>query len=70
MDKKYCGGCVDDFHNGHNPYGVKECWSLKTAKLVTKWRAWAENRLLCCHSALTGRNGELSRIEVARYEQE
>lgn len=38
MDKLHCRGCVDDFYNGHNPLGVKECWSLKTAKMVTRFR--------------------------------
>lgn len=36
MDKKHCSGCIDNFYNGNNPYGVKECWSLKDAKLVTR----------------------------------
>jgi hypothetical protein len=33
-----CAGCHDDFYNDHNPLGVKECWSLKSAKIVTRWR--------------------------------
>lgn len=33
-----CSGCRDDFYNDHNPIGVKECWALKTAKVVTRWR--------------------------------
>jgi hypothetical protein len=37
MNKKHCHGCRDDFYNGHNPYGVEECWMLKDAKLVTKF---------------------------------
>lgn len=28
-----CSGCEDDFYNGHNPYGVKECWGRKTGKV-------------------------------------
>lgn len=36
MDRKHCSGCRDDFYNGHNNLGVKECWSLKTARLI--WR--------------------------------
>lgn len=31
MDKKFCNGCEQNFYNGNNPYGVKECWSLKDA---------------------------------------
>jgi len=37
-DKQYCIGCDSDFYNGNNPYGVKECWNFKTAKIVTKFR--------------------------------
>lgn len=35
---KHCAGCRDDFYNGNNPMGVKECWMLKTAKIVTRYR--------------------------------
>lgn len=38
IDKKHCNGCRDNFYNGNNPLNVKECWSLKTAQLVTRWR--------------------------------
>jgi hypothetical protein len=34
--KKYCQGCRDDFYNGKNDRGVKECNSLKNAKVVEK----------------------------------
>lgn len=37
MDKKYCVGCRDNFYNGNNDLGVKECWKLKNAKLKTKY---------------------------------
>ena len=37
-DKKYCVGCNNNFYNGNNPLGVKECWSYRTAKAVTKYR--------------------------------
>ena len=33
-----CVGCRDDFYNGNNPMGIKECWGVKTAKLVTRYR--------------------------------
>lgn len=36
MDKIHCLGCEDDFYNGKNPLGVKECWGLKTAEMI--WR--------------------------------
>ena len=29
-----CAGCKDDFYNGHNTLGVKECWSFKDAEIV------------------------------------
>lgn len=31
--KAMCAGCEDDFYNDKNPYGVKECWSYKTAEV-------------------------------------
>ena len=30
---KYCSGCYENIYNGQN---AKECWSLKSAKLVMK----------------------------------
>jgi hypothetical protein len=36
MDRKHCSGCRNNFYNGNNPLGVKECWSLKDAKLVSR----------------------------------
>jgi hypothetical protein len=35
---KHCPGCRNDFYNGNNELGVKRCWSLKDAKLVTRFR--------------------------------
>lgn len=34
--RSMCGGCRDDFYNGHNQLGVSECWSFKSAKVVDK----------------------------------
>ena len=34
--KRYCEGCRNNFYNGNNGYGIKECWSLKTAKVVMR----------------------------------
>lgn len=31
-----CIGCRQNFYNGNNPIGIKECWSLATAKVVKK----------------------------------
>ncbi len=57
--RKYCGGCRDNFYNGNNPTGVKECWCLENAKPVRKkfvhvdqrppWNNQAEWTLDCCH---------------------
>lgn len=33
-----CGGCRDDFYNGHNPMGVKRCWLAKDGRMVTRYR--------------------------------
>lgn len=35
-DKRHCRGCANDFYNGKNELGVKECWSFKGAKLVKR----------------------------------
>ena len=32
---KDCQGCEDNFYNGNNPYGIAECWSVKTARIVS-----------------------------------
>ena len=37
MDKKHCVGCIEDFYNGKNPPGVKECWMLKDAKVMARF---------------------------------
>lgn len=44
MDVKCCEGCRNDFYNGNNPHGVKECWSLKTAKPVQRVRVHLDQR--------------------------
>ena len=36
-DKKYCSGCDDNFCNGNNSMGIRECWGFKTAKVVSKY---------------------------------
>lgn len=35
-DLQHCSGCTEDFYNGHNPYGVKECWNRKRAEMVQR----------------------------------
>ena len=34
--RKYCYGCKDEFYMGNNPYGIQECWHLKSARLVLR----------------------------------
>lgn len=29
-----CAGCRDDFYNGRNDLGVKQCWSLESAEFT------------------------------------
>lgn len=36
--RKMCVGCRQNFYNGNNDMGVKECWSLRSAKKVRRWR--------------------------------
>jgi len=37
MDKKHCSGCRNNFYNGNNNLGVKECWQLKSARLKKRY---------------------------------
>jgi len=41
--KEYCIGCHDNFYNGNNDMGIKECWGFERAKTVTRFRIgwWA-----------------------------
>jgi len=58
---KRCVGCQQDFYNGKNDLGVKECWSLERAKIVWKkevhidqrppWTQKAKRLLSCFHRA-------------------
>jgi hypothetical protein len=34
IDAQHCSGCRDDFYNGNNDLGVKQCWMRTSAKLV------------------------------------
>lgn len=36
MNKSRCAGCRNDFYNGNNNLGVKECWSLATAVVILR----------------------------------
>lgn len=42
--RKYCPGCRNNFYNGNNPYGVQECWSLPSAKVVWRKRVHINQR--------------------------
>jgi len=44
MDKRNCSGCEQNFYNGNNPYGVRECWSFKNAKIVFKKKIHIDQR--------------------------
>lgn len=41
---KRCAGCYNDFYNGRNDLGVKECWSLESAKMVWKKEVHIDQR--------------------------
>ncbi len=30
---EFCYGCRQNFYNGRNELGIKQCWSLKSARL-------------------------------------
>ena len=36
MNKSDCVGCTENFYNGNNPLGVKECWHFKDAKVIQR----------------------------------
>ncbi len=42
--QSYCAGCRDDFYNGNNPYGIRKCWALSTAKIVRRVRVYLDER--------------------------
>ena len=55
---KRCVGCRENFYNGNNDLGVKECWMLKTARSVERtmvgvWQnppyVWNPQKTLSCH---------------------
>lgn len=36
MEKSHCSGCEQNFYNGNNGLGIKECWSFKDARLIKR----------------------------------
>ena len=66
--KQYCFGCRQDFYNGNNNLWIKECWHLKTAKLVKRYRIYwwtpmdkasnfTEVKVLSCYNDLSNGHG-------------
>jgi len=66
--KDHCSGCQDDFYNGNNPLKIEECWNLKTAKLVTRFKIYwwtpmdkasnfTEVKVLSCYHDLKNGHG-------------
>jgi hypothetical protein len=58
----HCVGCRNDFYNDKNQHGVKRCWSLDNANVVTRYRigwwtaptskdAFTKVQTLDCHTA-------------------
>ncbi len=58
---KKCAGCRENFYNGNNELGIKECWLLKDAKIVTRYKihwwtqptkpgAFTKVKTYSCHS--------------------
>lgn len=35
-DLIHCKGCTEDFYNGNNNLGIKECWNRKSATMVER----------------------------------
>lgn len=44
MDKKHCSGCRNNFYNGNNQYDIKECWHLKSARLILRKQVHIDQR--------------------------
>jgi hypothetical protein len=38
MNVKFCAGCEQNYYNGNNNLGVKQCWFLPTAKRIKRKR--------------------------------
>lgn len=60
--QQYCSGCRDDHYNQRGNSTTGECWNLKTAKVVTRYRigwwttptepfAFRKVTTLSCHNA-------------------
>jgi len=60
MDKKNCIGCRDNFYNGNNGLGVKECWNFEDARMMLRKKVgvwdrppwtWKPKLFPSCYSA-------------------
>ena len=57
--RRYCSSCTNNFYNGNNELGVKECWMLEESVVVRKkfvhidqrppWDQEAVRTLSCRH---------------------
>lgn len=76
--KSHCSGCRDNFYNGNNPLGIKECWNLKTAKLVRRYRIYywtpmdkasnfTEVRVFSCYHDLSNGHGYAYLPDIPRH---
>ena len=36
-EKSLCLRCRDNFYNGNNSFGIKECWKFRSAKVVKRF---------------------------------
>ena len=57
--KKHCIGCNDNFYNSNNPYKIKTCWHLESARLIKRKKVgindvppwtWKPKKFLSCYS--------------------
>ena len=79
--RRLCHGCRDDFYNGHNPLGIKECWGLKSAKQVERvcvgiWDRppylWHPEKTLSCHrpnGMVWLQRGDVRVMDKKRYDE-
>jgi len=69
---------ADDFYNGNNQYGVKECWNLKTAKLVKRFKIYwwtpmdkasyfTEVKVLSCYHDLKNGRGNAYLTDIPAH---
>ena len=79
--KGYCSGCQDDFYNGNNSLKTGECWNLKTAKLVRRYKIYwwtpmdkasnfTEVMVLSCYHDLKNGHGHAYLTNIHHLKQE